>query len=995
MKRLLICLAASLAAAASHCAALDIAVKGKAPEYTIVIAKDAHPAFQSAAKEFADFVEQITGVRLPQADDSAPLPAKAVLIGPNRHSSALLGDKYNLNDMDMDSFLLKTVGTHLIVLGKKRGGQYGVYELLERFGGCRWYASWHSVIPKADRFSVPSDLDDFQKPAFFMREPFWFDMFRTMQALRNKCNGNRMNLTAANGGNVKFGGGHVHTFNPLVPLSKYWETHPEYYSEINGKRIGQTTQLCLSNPDVLKIVTEGILDRIRKDPEATIFSVSQNDCHNPCQCVNCKALKEKYGTESGVLIWFVNQVAENIEKEFPNVLIETLAYQYTREPPKNIRPRDNVLPRLCSIELDFAHDIYTSNCDENIKFRKELETWGKISKQLFVWDYVTDFAHYLGPYPNFFALQGNVKAFRDNHVIGLMEQGAWQADHADFAELKGWVLAKLLWNPDVDVMALLDDFMKGYYGKAAPYVRQYFDELHDRVKDPNFNLRTFIGMNNGYLTDEFLLHAQDLWEKAIDAVKDAPPYLYNVRKGAMTVYYAQLARLSRITPTYEWTDKGVVFDAKSRRVGELAVKFLDCAAPVDGRVTRISEGQDMDGEFVKYCRSFVADKPVESVTVDGMNATVAACLGGAVGILSGKDGRNCLSGRLGGMSFTSWPADTLSFAQFKIIQKRPDGFTFAGPFSSASGMTGDLTLADGTLKCEYTVMPNKGKETVPRLFTASFRLGNETNVCWRKGGGEWIECATPKMEQIGFFALTGVSDGVPIDIASPKTGRAVRLTFTKAVPQHFTLVVYPEFGDVKFVAYQDGDIVSGDKRTVSVEVRPLGKVGGLPKSIQMVKSDRKRVFMEEYEFNKLSSEWGKIATDYKAGNGEAAQLFNTHYEWCVQFQPDYTKLTPGVKYALRFRIRVDARPGKRGQAFWCGLYSETNKRDIGMITPNVTEMDGEYHWYTAATNWVADPKEDVTIWAGPGQFTDNNETSVNSVYVDCLEIVPMDEVTDK
>ncbi len=995
MKRFFLSLALAVAAVA-ECAALDIAVKGKAPEYTIVIAKDGHPAFKSAAKEFADFVEQITGVRLPLADDSVPLPAKAVLIGPTKYSKQVLGDKYILDSMDDDSFLLKAVGNHLVVLGKKRGGQYGVYELLERFGGCRWYASWHSVIPKADKFSVPDNLEDFQKPAFFMREPFWFDMFRTMQAIRNKCNGSAMRLTEENGGKVSFGGGlFVHTFEFLVPLSKYWDTHPEYYSEIDGRRINNRTQLCLSNPDVLKIATEYVLDKIRQDPHGAIYSVSQNDWRNPCQCVNCRALKEKYGTESGVMIWFVNQVAETVEKEFPNVLIETLAYQYTREPPKNIKPRHNVVPRLCTIELDFAHDIYTSNCEENIKFRKDLEIWGKISKQLYIWDYVTDFSHYLGPYPNFYALQGNVKAFRDNHVIGLMEQGNYQGDHSDFAELKGWILAKLLWNPDVDVMALLDDFMKGYYGKAAPYVRQYFDELHDRVKDPNFKLRTFIEMTDVYLTDEFLVHAQELWEKAIDAVKDDPAYLYNVKKGAMTVYYAQLVRLPRVAPTYEWTEKGVVFDAKSKRVGELAVKFLDCATPVDGRNVRVSEGQGMDGEFFRYCRTFVADQPVDTVSVDGQRLTIAAGLGGAAGVFSGADGRNYLSGRLGGITFRQSPEDSSLLPQYRILQKRSNSFAFAGPFASDSEMTGELALANGALKCEYTVRPKTGAVTVPRVFSAAFDLGNESNVCWRKGDGKWIECITPKMDHIGYFTLTGVSGGVPIDIASPKTGRAVRLTFTNAVPQIFSLAVYPEYGDVRLVAYQTEGIAADAKQMVTVDVSSLGKVGGLPKSVPMVKSDKKRVFLEEYEFKGLSRAWGKVSTDFKAGNGEAAQLFNTHYEWCIQFPPDYSKLTLGVKYALRFRVRVDAKPGKKGNAFWCGLYSETNRRGIGEIRPNVTDMDGEYHWYTAATDWLPDPKERVTIWAGPGLFTDNNETSINAVYFDCLEIVPVDEIIDK
>ncbi|MBO4345435.1 MAG: DUF4838 domain-containing protein [Victivallales bacterium] len=995
MKRLFLVFSMVFAAVA-NCASLDIAVKGKAPDYTIVIAKDAHAAYKSAAKEFCDFVEQITGVRLPQADDSGPLPAKAVLIGPTKYSKQVLGDKYILDSMDDDSFLLKAVGNHLVVLGKKRGGQYGVYELLEKFGGCRWYASWHSVIPKADKFSVPDDLDDFQKPAFFMREPFWYDMFRTMQAIRNKCNGNLMKLTADNGGKVRFGGVQfVHTFGPLVPLKKYWDTHPEYYSEINGKRTNQRTQLCLSNPDVLKIVTEGVLGWIRRDPDAAIFSVSQNDWSNPCQCVNCRALKEKYGTESGVMLWFVNQVAEAVEKEFPNVLIDTLAYHYTREPPKNIVPRHNVVPRLCTIELDFAHDFYQSNCEENIKFRKDLETWGAISKQLYVWDYVTDFSHYLAPYPNFYALQGNVKAFRDNHVIGLMEQGAYQADHADFAELKGWILAKLLWNPDVDVMALLDDFMKGYYGKAAPFVRQYFDELHERVKDPNFKLDTFMKLPNDYLTGEFLARAKELWEAAMDAVKDEPAYLYNVRKGAMTVYYAEIARLNRITPGYEWTEKGVVFDEKTRHIGELAVKFLECAKPVDGRVTRISEGEDMNGNFVRYCNTFVADTPVATISADGLKLSVAEGHGGAAGILSAKDGHNYFSGRLGGMTFLTCPADKGLISQFKITQKAVDRFVLEGPFANGSILNERLTLANGALNCEFDVKGGKEAVAAPRVLTIPLNLGNESNVCWRSGDGEWIECAMQENEQIGFFTLKDAAKGgTPIEIASPKTGRAVRFTFGKDIPDNFMLTVYPEHGDLLLSAYSFSEIPAGVTQTVSFDALPIAKADGLPESRRFVKSDKGRLFIEEYQMKMQSIRWGKIVADYRTGNGEALQLFNTHFEWCVQVMPDLSIFTPGVEYAVRFRIRVDAKPGKKGMAFWAGLYDITNKTGLGQISPKVTEVDGEYHWFTIA-KWVPDVKNKVMAWCGPGKFDDGDATSINAVYVDCMEIVPASEAVDK
>ena len=331
---------------------LALATRGEPAAYAIVRPVAASPSQAHAADELQKFTEQLTGVKLPIVADDGPLPARAILLGDTRHTAALLGGPADLKALGEDGFRLVTRPPHLLILGSPaRGTLYGVYEVLERFGGCRWYATWHSVIPRLDAFSVPA-LDEAQQPAFAMREPFWFDLFDGDLAARNKANGNAMRLAEKHGGkSYRFGGGlFCHTFNPLCPPEEFFDSHPEYYSEINGRRVKEHTQLCLTNPDVLKIVTERVLARIRKDPEAKLFSVSQNDWHNFCTCAACKAIDDREESHAGTLITFVNQVAEAVEREFPNVWIETLAYQYTRKPPKTVRPRHNVVPRLCTIE---------------------------------------------------------------------------------------------------------------------------------------------------------------------------------------------------------------------------------------------------------------------------------------------------------------------------------------------------------------------------------------------------------------------------------------------------------------------------------------------------------------------------------------------------------------------------------------------------------------------------------------------------------------------
>jgi len=542
---LLACAAGVLLAAAAAAQPLTLAVRGQPAAYTIVRPANASPSQLYAAAELQQFTEQMTGVRLPIVADDAPLPARAILLGATRHTAALLGGPAELPALGADGFRLKTCPPHFLILGGPvRGTLYGVYETLERFGGCRWYSSWHSVIPHRTAWSIPA-LDETQQPAFVMRDPFWFDMFNGDFAARNKVNGAAPRLTDKHGGKFRFGAkSFAHTFSGLVPPGKYFATHPEYFSEIGGKRIKDGAQLCLTNPEVLAIVTAGVLENIRQDPTAQLFSVSQSDCLNFCTCPACRALDAREESHAGTLIAFANQVAAAVEQEFPNVWIETLAYNYTRQPPKTLRPRHNVVVRLCSIECDFSKPLDRSPFAQNRKFVGDLRRWSALTDKLHVWDYVTDFRDYLGPFPNVLALQGNAQFFRDHHVVGLFEEGAYQGRHGDFAELKAWLLAKWLWNPDLPAEPLLQDFFTGYYGAAAPFVRRYFDELHAFYQNPAATLGIYDDvLRQPPVTAAFYARAVTLWRQAEAAVRDAPAHAYNVRMGAIPALFAHLSRL--------------------------------------------------------------------------------------------------------------------------------------------------------------------------------------------------------------------------------------------------------------------------------------------------------------------------------------------------------------------------------------------------------------------------------------------------------------------
>jgi hypothetical protein len=305
---------------------------------------------------------------------------------------------------------------------------------------------------------------------------------------------------------------------------------------------------------------------------------------------------------------FVNQVAAAGEKEFPHVWIETLAYQYTRRPPLTVRPRHNVVPRLCTIECDFSHPLDQSPFVENRKFVEDIRGWSAMTDKLYIWDYTTNFRNYIGPFPNVLALQRNVQFFRDHHVVGLFEQGAYQGRHADFAELKAWLLAKWLWNPDLPAEPLLADFFHGYYGAAAPLVRRYFDELHTFYRNPESQpLRIFDDVKSPVIPDSFYEHAAKLWADAEAAVQDAPDHSYNVRMGAIPVLYARLMRMPALDEIKVWvTLNPQQFDPSPERralATELLARFEQATD------IRISESTQQHERTLALWRNWASPAP--------------------------------------------------------------------------------------------------------------------------------------------------------------------------------------------------------------------------------------------------------------------------------------------------------------------------------------------------------------------------------------------------
>ena len=513
--------------------------KGGKARCVIVQQPGASLAESNAVHELAETLGKITGAEFQiQVAGDAKVPKQAIIVGPGAAARTLFPE-VALDKLGSEELVMRVKGGRLLLAGgRPRGTVYAVYRFLQEQGGVRWWAPWATDIPHRPSLRV-AELDVRSRPAFEYREPFWWAGFDAQWKAHNGANGENHPIPEALGGCIKYKG-FAHTFYPLVPPDKYFGPHPEWYSLINGKRTHENAQLCLSNPELRDFVVQRVKEWLRESPEDKIISVTQNDCAGACQCPNCKAIDDAEGSPSGSMVAFVNYIAEKIEPEFPDVAVDTFAYQYTRHPPKTIKPRPNVIVRLCSIECNFREPL---DHPTNAAFLADLATWSKMCHRLYVWDYVTDFANYLVPHPNWFVLGPNVRLFQQYGVKGVFEEGAYAGPGEEMAELRSWLLAQLLWNPQSDDRALTKEFLRGYYGNGAgDIIERYLELMHDASK--GFVLHCYLGQNPPHLRFQPLAAAERLWQQAEEAAsrEGDPEKLIRVRLGHLPLRFACLSR---------------------------------------------------------------------------------------------------------------------------------------------------------------------------------------------------------------------------------------------------------------------------------------------------------------------------------------------------------------------------------------------------------------------------------------------------------------------
>ena len=483
----------------------------------IVVSADAPQTDAYAARRLKYYLDEITGGNIEIVSDAAS-------------AECVINVFTEENGKADGSYVIESTADTVTIVGSgNKGTINGVYAFLEKYCGCHWYESEVVVIPENQNLTVPADINEEYTPFFEYTEADTVSALDIEFSLANGLTGEVYRcFTAEQGLGVGYIGPFAHSLTTFFCKSEtYFDEHPEYFAFHKGAR--NPNQLCLTNEKVKEIVTSEVLGLLESghNPEADIqiVSLTQHDNGFYCQCANCKAVDEENGSQSGTMVSFVNEIARRVKESgnYDNVVFDTFAYQYTRKAPSKVIPRDDVIIRLCSIECCFGHTLDDENCEQNADFMNDLKEWGKICNKIYIWDYVNNYRETVCIFPNFGVMQRNVQIFSENNVKGLYEEGNYYIRSCDgeFAEMRTYLLAKLMQNPYLDYSAEMNAYLNAVYGKGGVYIREFLDIMTAHAVTDNKHLTIYqVSSDTLYgMTKEDIEKCNELWQKAKDAAE--------------------------------------------------------------------------------------------------------------------------------------------------------------------------------------------------------------------------------------------------------------------------------------------------------------------------------------------------------------------------------------------------------------------------------------------------------------------------------------------
>ena len=459
-----------------------------APEVTTPAPEVTTPAPETPPTPPAVTEMKLTSVKVTTGEDPTELYAGAELIAYlNKKGVTVAEGGFPISisiDSSMESGCFKVEASlnenaGMTIKGSTgRDTLFGVYKFLEKYAGFRYFTYNLETYTEDDVIITDGVMMNYV-PVIGPRRLTWYSVYNDSYKWCVK-NGVNFGVGISNemgGQSLNYGNLFVHTLGRLSETSYPYQDY--------------ATNPCLTDPEVFETVLKNVRKELESNPDVNIVSISQNDYDYWCHCPNCAKIEEEEGAPSGTLLRFLNRIAEELVKDYPNIIIDTLAYKYTQKAPKLTKPHPNVCIRLCSISCCFTHAIDDPNCKQNKVFRDDLIAWGKICDNVHIWDYTTNFHYYISTFPNLDVIQKNMKFFADNSAVSMFPQGNSQGVSGEFGELRAYLLAKLMCDPymsEEEYYTHMDEFLKAYYGEGWENIRAFIDKTSELAANGGFKI---------------------------------------------------------------------------------------------------------------------------------------------------------------------------------------------------------------------------------------------------------------------------------------------------------------------------------------------------------------------------------------------------------------------------------------------------------------------------------------------------------------------------
>ncbi len=553
----------------SLCAAqaLELAKDGKT-DYVVVCGDQGNHSelklLNQTAADFAALLKQSTGAdfKVVQPKEAANY-SKRIFLGHSKVMKDHLDKLGKYRAVANEDRVMQTIGDDLFLYGGGFGNSYAAYHFLTQEQGFRFWHYWgDSLIPQKKTMTT-RDMDEVFRPSFEYRDlaqssfnlrgmPGAQDYFR-----RNMLHSNSY-MPFSMPGNM------THSYTCLIPPTKnhreaykflkdkeYFVTNPEFFPmDENGKRVPRGHR-CFSNQglrDEMNKNVELLLTTSRLTPNHNIVvNISHDDVDCKfCYCKDCVALEAKYGAPGGPLYdYLINSASPYFAKKYPKLIIRFLAYGRlsTEIPPKPESLKDgklpaNLMPYLALLTADFNKPMTAPTN----KFLAEcFNGWGKISHRMSTYFYPSTYGRPMIQFPLFGNAERvlqDLQFYGKNHVTQVFcdYPSLLRCCNTAFSGLISYGMGRLYENKNADLNAVIDEYMAAMYGKAAPAMRSFYNELHKLAfADKNF-VRWFPDPRYvDYLTPEQLFKWQQDFDKMERLVRDDPNARLHVRTERLSV----------------------------------------------------------------------------------------------------------------------------------------------------------------------------------------------------------------------------------------------------------------------------------------------------------------------------------------------------------------------------------------------------------------------------------------------------------------------------